>query len=150
MSILTIENHINVALLSFTIAPSTFLAFAVLLFAYLYILHIRNNPKPRIIEQYRPEIQAAIPYGVEDHRGNGRHIRRPSLYTRLSGRLRTYKQRDRPEPAVRQATSPLAAFWLPFRNGFRDGGVRRQIQSAGVVQRRSRESKTQSRQRLLE
>jgi len=140
MSILTIENHlnVNVALVSFTIAPSTFLAFAVLLFAYLYILHVRNNPKPRI--EYRPDIQ---PHG--DDRRVREPVRRPSLFGGLSGRLRPRKQR--PEP-VAPARLPFSSFWLPFRYGLRDGrvGVGRQIQSASMAPRRKR----QSQQRLLE
>src|SRR6266536_6671223 len=134
MSIFTIENHFNVALISLTIAPSTALALTLLLFAYLYILHTRNNPipirGPAITQQ-----QTAHNHG--DNRGVGRPLRRPSFFRRISTRLRTRKRRDQP---VAPLWLPFPSFWLPLRQrlGDRGLGFGRQIQSAGMASRRKR------------
>jgi hypothetical protein len=108
----------------------------VVAFVYLYILHVRNNPSPR----------AAIEHNGHGHnRGVGGPVRRPSFFRRVSARLRTRKQRDR----------PIAPLWLPFsplrlqirhRIGERRFDFWRQIQPAGMAPRRKR----QSQQRLLE
>lgn len=140
MSILSVENHINVALISLTVAPSTCLALAVLLFAYLYIIHARNNP-------IRHRGRVASNQQQNGHnRGAGRPLRRPPFIKRLSARLRTRKQRDR--PAVTPLWVPLTSFWLPLRQRFGNGGfdVRKQIQPAGMASRPRR----QPQQRLLE
>lgn len=137
MSILSIENHIHLSLISISVAPSTLLALSVLTFVYLYILHVRNNPQPR------GETKHTRDHG--DHRGAGRPLRRPPFVKRLSARFRTRKQRDRPVAPLWLSFSSL---WLPLRHGIRDGGFgfRRQIQSAGMAAGRKR----QSQQRLLE
>lgn len=138
MSIFTIQNNINFSLISLTIAPSTVLALAVLLFVYLYILHVRNNPlaRPATANHYQH-------YG--DNRGAGRPIRRPSFLRRLSGRLRTRKQRDRP---VAPLWLPFSSLWLPLRYqlGRRGISLGRQIQPTRLETGRKRQSK----QRLLE
>lgn len=135
MPIFTVENNISVALISLTIAPSTFLALTVFLFTYLYILHARKNPLPH------------APTPAEDYgnnRGARRPVRRPSIIRRLSARLRTRKQRARPVAPLWLSFSSL---WLPIRHrlGDRRLGIGRQIQSAGLETR----GKRPSQQRLL-
>ena len=140
MSIFTIHNNVNVSLISLTIAPSTFLALIILGFAYLYILHVRNNPLPRAAAI---EVKPAVNHGHD--RGARRPLRRPSFIRRLSARLRTRKQRERP---VTPLWLPLTSLWLPLRHRIRDGGLGlwRSIQPAGVASR----GKRQSQLRLLE
>jgi hypothetical protein len=136
MSLITIENHIHLALISLTIAPSTFLALVVVAFVYLYILHVRNSPLAR----------ASIDFNGHGHdRGVGGPVRRPSFFRRLSARLRTRKQRDRP---VAPLWLPFPSLWLPLRHRIRERRFDfwRQIQPAGMAPRRKR----QSQQRLLE
>ena len=136
MSLIAIENHIHLALISLTIAPSTFLAFVVVAFVYLYIVHVRNNPLPR----------PGIDFDGHGHdRGVGRPIRRPSVFRRFSARLRTRKQRDR---SITPLWIPFPSLWLPLRHRIRERRFDfwRQIQPAGMAPRRKR----QSQQRLLE
>lgn len=133
----TIENHVNLALISLTIAPSTFIAFTIVSFTYLYIIHVRKNPLPR----------AAI-YHDHDHgddRGARRPVRRPSIFRRFTTRLRTRKQRARP---IAPPGLPFPSLWLSIRHrlGDRGLGIGRQIQSAGLETRGKRTPV----QRLLE
>lgn len=121
MGILHVENHFHIALLSINIPPSTFLALALLFFAYHYFLRTRNSllatgPIRRPVEQHD-----------NDNRRAGRPVRRASIFRRFSARLRTNKQRDRPLPSV---WLPFTAFGFPFRNRVGDGriGFGRQIQ----------------------
>lgn len=151
MTLFTIENHLNVSLLSVAIAPSTFLALTVLFFAYVYVVYLHRHPLPRaenfqLIETRTQRQALAVEPTRHDHdRRDGNHLRRPSYLRRVSGRLRTHKQRDKP---VAPLWLPFPSLWLPFGDKLRDGrvGVGRQIQPAGVETRRKR--KTQ--QRLLE
>lgn len=138
MPIFTIENNINLSLISLTIAPSTFLASTVFAFTYLYILHVRNNPLPCAPIEPKHD-------GRNDHRGARKPIRRPSFIRRLSARLRTRKQRARP---IAPVWLSLSSFRLPFRHRLGDRGLGfwRQIQSAGLETR----GKRPSQQRLLE
>ena len=140
MSLFTIENHINLALISITIAPSTFLALTILAFAYLYIIHVRKNS----LSVPRLQIQEAPNNGGDDRAVRGT-LRRPPFYRRLSARLRPRKQRDRPVAPLWLSFSSL---WLPIRHRLGDGrfGFGRQIQSAGMATRRKRQSQL----RLLE
>lgn len=121
MGILHVENHFHIALLSINIPPSTFLALAVLFFAYHYFLRTRNTP-----HSTRP-IQQPIEQHGNDNRRAGRPVRRTSIFRRFSARLRTNKQRDRPLPPVWLS---FASLGLPFRNRLGDGriGFGRQIQ----------------------
>lgn len=148
MGFIDVENHIHVSLISLHIAPSTFFAFAILLFVYLYIIHVRNYPKQRI--EYRPQpIAQPVPATNVDDRRVGRPLRRPSFFGGLSSRLRARKQRNPPQPqsiAAPPLWLPFAALRLPFRHGLGDVSIRRQIQPAGMATRRKRQSK----QRLLE
>ena len=139
MSLFTIENHINLALISITIAPSTFLALSILAFAYLYITHVRKNP----LSIPRLQIQA-LNNGGDDRAVRGT-LRRPPFYRRLSARLRPRKQRDRPVAPLWLSFSSL---WLPIRHRLGDGrfGFGRKIQSASMATRRKRQSQL----RLLE
>lgn len=128
MPLFSVENHFHVALLSITIAPSTFLGCALLFFAYNYILHIRNNPVPT-----RPA-RRPIDHDSGNDRRVGKPVRRPSIFGRFSARLRTNKQRDRPFTPL---WLPFTSFWLPFRRQRVGDGrvdVRRQIQPASVGQ----------------
>ena len=136
MSLIAIENHIHLALISLTVAPSTFLAFVVVAFVYLYIVHVRNNPLPR----------SGIDFNGHGHdRGVGRPIRRPSVFRRFSARLRTRKLRDR---SITPLWVPFPSLWLPLRHRIRERRFDfwRQIQPASMAPRRKR----QSQQRLLE
>jgi len=145
MPLITVENHVNLSLISLNIAPGTFLAFAVLAFAYLYIIHVRNNPLPRL-QVAHIEAQVAAHNGPPTHdRGPGADVRRAPFFRRISARLRTDKQRDRPVAPLR---IPFPSLWLPLRHRLGDGrlGLGRQIQPAGMETRRKRQSK----QRLLE
>ena len=145
MPFIAVENHLNVALFSLTIAPSTAIALTVLLFVYLYIIHVRTVPRPEPYYYDEQEESHDIRHG-NDNRGAGRPLRRPPLFGRLSTRLRTRKQRT-PKPVAPLWLS-LPSFWLPFRQRVGDGrvGVGRQIQPASVETRRKRQPK----QRLLE
>lgn len=154
MSIISIENHLNVALISLTIAPSTCIALAILLFIYLYILHVRNNPirnlhRDRFLENHDTNTNnTPHPHGG-NNRGARMPLRRPSILKRISTRFRARKQRDRPAlPIIPPVWIPVPSLWLSLRQRVGDGGFGfgRQIQSAGVATRRQR----QSQQRLLE
>lgn len=158
MSILTIENHINIALLSITIAPSTFLALVVLGFTYLYILHVRNNPLPRVQPIHQAEL-APVRVANRDGDVNGRLPKRngrPSLVKRISSGLRTPRQQrlpPRPLPLAESAFRvPFSSLWLPLVRGQQRLGVRdvdervqQQIQPARVEGKQRRREK----QRLL-
>lgn len=150
MPLLTVENHVNLSLISLNIAPGTFLAFAVLAFAYLYIIHVRNNPQPRLQVAHiaAHQVQGPVQHNGAPalDRGAGARIRRPPLIKRISARLRTNKQqRDQPIAPLRL---PFPSLWLPLgrRLGYGRLDLGRQIQPAGVAPRRKRQSK----QRLLE
>jgi hypothetical protein len=133
----TIENHVNLALISLTIAPSTFLALTIVIFTYLYIIHVRNNPLPR----------PAINHDHGDNRGARRPVRRPSIFRRITTRLRTRTRKQRARPVAPLWIS-FSSLWLPLRHrlGDRGFGIRRQIQSAGLETR----GKRTPLQRLLE
>ena len=145
MPFITVENHLNVSLISLTIAPSTAVALAVLLFVYLYIIHVRSNPRPQPPPYPFAQQERQIRHD-DDNRGAGRPLRRPPFFGRLSKGLRTRKQRTR--PAIPPLWLSLPSFWLPFRQRVGDGriGVGRQIQPASVEKGRKRQPK----QRLLE
>lgn len=146
MPLLTIENHVHLSLINLNIAPLTFLAFAAVAFTYLYILHIRNNPRPRLqVAHIQAEVEARNDRPQAHDRRAGADVRRAPFFRRISARLRADKQRDRPVAPLR---IPFASFWLPLRHKFGDGrlDIGRQIQPTGVAKRRKRESK----QRLLE
>lgn len=164
MPVFTVENHVNVSLISLNIAPSTAIALTVLLFIYLYIIHSRDHPlsdHPKQIQQADPRPLPPIhePRRIDqnhdhDYRRAGRALRRPPFFGRLTTRLRApaRKQRDRALPAPTAVVPPslwlsFPSFGLPFggqRGG--PGPVDRQILPAGVETRRKRKEK----QRLLE
>ncbi len=151
MPLLTVENHVNLSLISLNVAPGTFLAFAVLAFTYLYILHTRNNPLPRPhreVTYFQAEREHLLQDAATHDRRVGADVRRAPFLRRISARLRTNKQRDRPAVAVPPLWLPFSSLWLPLRQRIGDGrlGVGRQIQSTSVATRRKRQSK----QRLLE
>lgn len=157
MSILAIENRFNVALISITIAPSTFLALSTLTFAYFYVVHARDNPQPR---RRSTEPQQAQQQNIKNSRVKHGHLqasrardplRRPSFFRRLTARLRARQQR---RPAL---PMPAPEPWLSLTSlGFPLGqrlrlplpgalGFQREVQPSRVEARRPR----QPQQRLL-
>ena len=161
MPIFTVENHVNVSLISLHIAPSTAIVLTILLFIYLYIVHSRDYPLSDVTKRVQ-EIQS--PAAILEPRRNGqnhdpnyrragRSLRRPPFFGRFASRFRasTGKQRDRTLPAPAVFPSSLwvsfPSFGLPF-GGQRGGSERldRQIFPAGLETRRGRKEK----QRLLE
>src|SRR4051794_28584598 len=116
MPIFTVEQHFNFALISLTIAPSTFLALTVFSFTYFYIIYTRNNPLPRGALNSK-----STPAEYDDNRGTRRPFRRPSFFRRFSARLRTRKQqRARPIPPFWLSFPSL---WIPLRQRIGNGGL---------------------------
>lgn len=136
MPLFTVQNNINLALISITIAPSTAIALSVLSLTYLYIIYTRAHP----LESRTP---LSLEYGND--RGARRPLRRPPLLKRLAARLRERKrQRDGPQPLL---WLPFAPQWLPLRLGIRARAQRgREVQSAGVAP----SGRRRTQQRLLE
>lgn len=155
MPFVTVENHVNLSLINLTVAPGTFLAFVVLAFTYLYILHARNNPVPprarrqTRVTYFQPEQDHSLQNAAPAHdRRAGADVRRSPFAKRFYARFRAHKQRDTPAVPVSPLWLPFTSFWLPLRQRIGDGrvGVGRQIQSTSVATRRKRQPK----QRLLE
>lgn len=162
MFMFTVENHVQLSLISLTVSQSTCYGLAVILCVYLYIIHVRKHPLPRSSpDQIDP--YGHVRNGRErqhgDHRGARRALRRTSIFRRFAAGLRTREQqRARPEalppplpvPEENSLWLPFSTFWLPERSRQRVGngrlGVERAIQPPGVETRRKRSTQ----QRLLE
>ena len=128
-SILTVQNDIKLSLLSVHIDPSTTLLLSFVLAGYFYAVHVRSHPLPRAPiahfelpeHEYQWQVGAAQDY--EHDLGAAGHLRRASIFRRLTGGFRGRK-RDRvvaPAPAETQARLALPA---PIRAHDRKNGRR--------------------------
>lgn len=102
-SILSVQNDIKLSLISVDIAPSTTILLSFVLATYFYAIHVRKNPLPRAPiarAEYRQQQLYEYPLQHDGDRREPRDVRRrPSIFRRITARLRSPKRERIRRPA---------------------------------------------------
>lgn len=139
----TVTNEINFSLIAIDIAPSTLIALSTLTATYFYITRDKQLSIAAVPTATTTTINRLAQHDNDPR--SRRPLRRPSIFRRLTTRLRTRKQRARAiaplQPPPNEWALSLAPLWLQVRGlglGQRGEPFWRRIQPASVAPRKER------------